>query len=219
MSDLSSGLSLRQQSVVPVAAYTAKGDQNALAVSLNQALDNGMTVNEIKEVLIQMYAYSGFPRSLNAINTFIKVLNTRRDRGIRDEDGPLPTPDTSGKTRTQLGADIQTQIAGRPLKAEKGNFIEFAPVINTFLQEHLFADIIGRNNLSLQDREIATIAALTGLGGVEGQLRSHINGGLNVGLSEQQIKALFTAYRHRVNAAEAEAGMKLLDDVMLERPR
>ena len=38
-------------------------------------LDNGMTVNEVKEVLVQMYAYCGFPRSLNGINTLIAVLD------------------------------------------------------------------------------------------------------------------------------------------------
>lgn len=44
-----------------------------LQPALNDGLDSGMTVNEIKEILVQMYAYAGFPRSLNGISTFMKV--------------------------------------------------------------------------------------------------------------------------------------------------
>jgi alkylhydroperoxidase/carboxymuconolactone decarboxylase family protein YurZ len=50
-------------------AFAAKGDtENSL---LNTArADTGLTINEIKEVLIQLYAYAGFPRSLNALGAY-----------------------------------------------------------------------------------------------------------------------------------------------------
>jgi 4-carboxymuconolactone decarboxylase len=53
--------------------------------------------NEIKEILVHLYAYTGFPRSLNGIHTFMAVLDERRAQGIEDEPGkeasPLPTGD------------------------------------------------------------------------------------------------------------------------------
>ncbi len=53
-------LTAKQASIVTVAAFTAQGDLPNLKTALNEALDNGMTVNEVKEVLVQMYAYSAF---------------------------------------------------------------------------------------------------------------------------------------------------------------
>lgn len=80
-------LTAKQASIVTVAAFTAQGDLPNLKTALNEALDNGMTVNEVKEVLVQMYAYCGFPRSLNGINTLIAVLDERKAAGIVDEIG------------------------------------------------------------------------------------------------------------------------------------
>ena len=70
-------LSIRQQDIVFIASTTAQGELDSLKISLARGLDNGMTVNEIKEVLVHAYAYCGFPRSLRALQTFMEVLNER----------------------------------------------------------------------------------------------------------------------------------------------
>ena len=61
--DANQALSAKQQSIVTIAAFTANGDLQKLKTALNEGLDAGLTVNEIKEVLVQMYAYCGFPRA------------------------------------------------------------------------------------------------------------------------------------------------------------
>ena len=70
-------LTVKQQSIVPIAAFTATGDMEKLKTAFNEGLGAGLTVNEIKEILVQMYAYAGFPRSLNAIHTFMAVMDER----------------------------------------------------------------------------------------------------------------------------------------------
>jgi 4-carboxymuconolactone decarboxylase len=92
-------LNAREQSIVTISALTARGDLESLRSALNGGLDSGLTVNEIKEVLVQMYAYCGFPRSLNGIRTFMAVLEERKKKGINDETGRTPTPvaDTGNK--------------------------------------------------------------------------------------------------------------------------
>jgi 4-carboxymuconolactone decarboxylase len=62
--DKKQALSAIQKSIIPIAAFTANGDREKLKTALNEGLDAGLTVNEIKEILVQMYAYAGFPRSL-----------------------------------------------------------------------------------------------------------------------------------------------------------
>ena len=85
------GLNAKQKSIVTIAAFTAGGDIEKLKAALNEGLDAGLTISEIKEVLLQMYAYAGFPRSLNGISTFMDVLEEREHKGIKDELGKEPS--------------------------------------------------------------------------------------------------------------------------------
>ena len=61
--DSTSTLDATQRGIVLIAAFTANGDLDKLNIALGEGLNAGLTVNEIKEILVQMYAYTGFPRS------------------------------------------------------------------------------------------------------------------------------------------------------------
>lgn len=160
-------ISKKQQSIVLISAFMAKGDMVKLTKALNQGLDTGLTINEIKEILVQLYAYTGFPRSLNALNAFITVLDERKKKGIKDITGKEANPLPKNKTSIELGTEIQTRLVGKPAA---GKIYEFSPEIDQFLKAHLFGDIFGRDNLDFKNREIATISALASLGNVESQL-------------------------------------------------
>ena len=56
-------------------AWAAKGDLQHLETAVPQALDHGVTINELKDAFAQLYAYAGFPRSLNALGVLEKILN------------------------------------------------------------------------------------------------------------------------------------------------
>ena len=58
-------LTTKELAIVDLSAATARGDQTALANALNMGFDNGLTLNEAKELVGQLYAYCGFPRSGN----------------------------------------------------------------------------------------------------------------------------------------------------------
>ena len=89
---LSAQLSRKQQNFVPIAAQTANGDLHQLKSSLNEGLDAGLSINEIKEALVHLYAYCGFPRSIRGLQTFMEVLDDRAARGINDEPGAEASP-------------------------------------------------------------------------------------------------------------------------------
>src|SRR6267154_5927015 len=82
---------------------------------------------------------------------------------------------------------------------------EVAPDLSRYVVEFGFGDIHCRPGLSLQSREIATIAALTALGTAAPQLRAHIDGALNVGCSEQEAvevimqMALYAGFTAAIN--------------------
>ena len=146
------GLNARQKGIVPIAAFTASGDMEKLNTALNEGLDAGLTVNEIKEVLVQMYAYAGFPRSLNGIAAFMGVMEERGKKGIKDVSGKEPGPMTANKSSIELGTEIQTRLVGRPVT---GAIYTFTPAIDQFLKGHLFGDIFGRDILDFQSRDFA----------------------------------------------------------------
>ena len=83
-----------------------------------------------------------------------------------------------------VGTANQTKISGAPVK---GPLFDFAPVINQYLQAHLFGDIFERDNLDWQSRELATVGALAATPGVESQLRSHMAASMRVGLTAATV--------------------------------
>ena len=181
-------LSPRQQAILLIACYMASSQMEKLQVALNQGLDAGLTINETKEILVQLYAYTGFPRSLNALNELMNVVASRKQLGINDAQGKEPsTPVPVGDELRRIGTNNQTKIAGAPVQ---GALFEFAPIINQFLQTHLFGDIFARDNLDWQSRELATVGALAATHGVEAQLLSHIRASLRVGLTEKQLQQI-----------------------------
>lgn len=209
------GLSVKQQRLVAIAAFTANGNLPKLSTALARGLDAGWTINELKEILIQLYAYAGFPRSLNGLNTFIDVLEDRRRRGIADEVGREPSPWPAHKSSIELGTEIQTRLVGGPAT---GRYVAFSPAIDAFLKGHLFGDVLGRDNLDVQSREIATISALATLEGVDPQLTSHFNVGLNVGLTEPQLSGVTFAIDDAVGKARGDNARHVLAQVIGKRP-
>lgn len=207
-------LSAKEQGIVTIAAFTAIGNLEKLKTALNDGLDAGLTVNEIKEVLVQMYAYTGFPRSLNGINTFITVMDERERKGIKDEVGREASPLPADKSSLELGTDIQTHLIGKPSKA---NYIAFTPAIDQYLKGHLFGDIFGRDNLNFQSRELATISALASMEGVTPQLQGHFNVGFNVGLTEAQMRSLISVLETRVGKQKADHATIVLNNVINSR--
>lgn len=198
---LSTTLSDRQRGIVSIAAAMATSDMPGLDAALNRGLDAGLTVNEAKEILVQLYAYSGFPRSLNALGELMKVVEARQQRGVVDAPGREPgRVIASGAGLLAAGKANQTRIAGAPVQ---GPLFDFVPVINQYLQAHLFGDIFERDNLDWQSRELATVAALAVTPGVEAQLRSHMAASLRVGLTRGQLNQLVQLLADQGDAAAA----------------
>ena len=190
--DANKVLSPRQQAIVAIGAYTGRGDLEHLDEALVGGLDAGMTVNEIKEILVQAYAYAGFPRSLRALQTFMALLDKRKAAGINDTPGKeaTPVPNMDDTTKYALGKKNLAELSGVPADAPASGYAVFAPIIDKFLKEHLFADIFDRDILSWQDRELATVSVITGVGGVEPMAAAHMGICLHQGLTPDQLSAL-----------------------------
>ena len=182
-------LTERQKGLAACACLMAQGDMERLEPAVRMALDKGVTINELKEAFSQLYAYTGFPRSLNALGVLSKVLEASPRGGLEwawQEGKPWTRPAEwdDAKKAYELGVKNQTQLSGKPFN------YDFCPQDDYYLKAHLFGDIFAGDQLSAADREVVTVAALSGLEGVAPQLAAHKQGAVNMGNSKQLVDEL-----------------------------
>jgi 4-carboxymuconolactone decarboxylase len=125
----------------------------------------------------------------------------------------------SHSARYKRGLAKFVEMYGEHARTFLASLEGIAPDLGTYVMEFAFGDIHCRPGLSLQSREIATIAALTALGTAAPQLRAHIDGALNVGCSEQEVvevimqMALYAGFPASIN------GMQAAREVFLKRSK
>ena len=192
-------LTSKQQALVAIAANEAKGNIEGLKAALNEGLETGLTVSEAKEALSQLYAYTGFPRSLNALGALQQVIKERSEAGLRVEKGREADQLPKDYDALKQGTEVQTQLCGG-----KPFTYTFAPQTDYYLKAHLFGDIFARNNLTFAEREIVTVSAISALPGCEPQLQAHVSGARSMGVSDETLKALPALLEQKIGTAEAE---------------
>ncbi|MBR1932264.1 MAG: carboxymuconolactone decarboxylase family protein [Prevotella sp.] len=177
-------LTERQKGLAACACLMAQGDLERLEPAVRMALDQGVTINELKEAFSQLYAYTGFPRSLNALGVLGKVLENKQDGWQEGKPWTRPAEWDDARKTYELGVKNQTQVSGREFN------YDFCPQDDYYLKAHLFGDIFAGDQLSHADREIVTVAALSGLGKVAPQLAAHKRGAVNMGNSQETVDEL-----------------------------
>lgn len=210
-------LSDRQQGIVLMAALTAKGDLEKLTPAINNGLDAGLTINECKEVFLHAYAYCGFPRSIQGLNTLMATLDERKAKGINDNMGREATP-VRDTNKYDTGWKNLAKLLGHstdgPIEKPTSGYGAFSPEIDRFLKEHLFADLFSRDVLTFAERELTTISVLIALGkGVEPMLASHLGLTLRQGVTKSQIEEVFALVEKSVSKADADAARKVFSEV------
>lgn len=207
-------LMLKEQSIVSIAASAAKGDLLKLKAALNTGLESGLTINQIKEVLVHLYAYCGFPRSIRGLQTFMEELDERKAQGINDNTGNDASPINKGIGKYERGKKILAGLTRTSQPDALTGYSAFAPAIDTFLKEHLFADIFERDVLTYAERELVTISTLATIGGAEPMLRSHLIICLNTGLKPGQLQQFLHIMKSTIGKRNAKRAQKVLDEVL-----
>lgn len=214
MATANKSLSPQEQSIISISALTAKGDLDKLKTALNTGLENGLTVNEIKEALVHTYAYCGFPRSIRGLQTFMEVMDERKAKGINDKVGKEASKIDETGNKYERGKQILGELTKTPQPDTLSGYSAFAPTIDTFLKEHLFADIFERDVLSYVQRELVTVSVIAAIGDAEPMLKSHLTICLNVGLTQEQLQEYVEVLKTTLGKKEAKSAQKVLDEVL-----
>ena len=185
-------LTAKEAAIVDIGAWTARGEQDKLGAAFKAGFDAGLTLNEAKELVGQLYAYCGFPRALNAAATLMKIegygLTRRRGEAesAENENGGKIRNGGSfvlGDKALEIGTANQTKLCGGPVK---GALFDFHPQLDEYLKAHLFGDIFARDILDWRTREIVTIATLAARPETEPQMKAHIAIGKVNGVTDAQ---------------------------------
>lgn len=113
------------------------------------------------------------------------------------------------KTRFETGMENLKKIDGKSGEAVIQSLEAVSPDLGKYIVEFAFGDIYERHGLSLQEKEMITLASLLTAGGCGPQLEVHINGALNVGIPPEKIIEIFlqcipyTGFPRVLNAVSA----------------
>lgn len=181
------GLDARTRVMMILASTIASQALSEYKVMLGGALNVGVTPIEIKEVLYQSVPYVGIAKVLDFIHATNEMFQSR---GI-----PLPLEGqstTSPETRHEKGLELRKQIFGDTTEKMYGHSPKNQLHIQKYLSANCFGDYYTRKGLDIKTRELLTFALLISLGGVEPQVKGHIQGNVNVGNKKEMLLNVIT---------------------------
>lgn len=173
------GLSVRDRSLVTIAAMIARGEAPALRYYAAQGIENGLKPSEISETITHLAFYTGWGKAMAAVGPVGEVF---AEHGISATDlppafGPLEPLDQAKDAPRRRGVE------------EK--FATVSPGVVHYTNGLLFEELWQRPYLSQRDRSVVTVAALIADGKSE-QLPYHLNRAMDQELTEAQAGEILT---------------------------
>ena len=178
------------------------------------ALAQGLSPEEILEAIYQCAPYTGFPRTVDAVEIARSVFKAKNVK-VDENRGTV-----TAQSRLEAGADAQGTLFGETFRDMAKNGKDGMPTINYFLASNCFGDYYTRKGLDLNTRELLTMAILVNLG-TEPQLKAHIGANLKIRTAEYVEQAIYNClpycgYPRTLNALrlfkEAAAETKVAAD-------
>ena len=173
----------KQRALITLVVLTSGQTLEDLEMHVDAALRVGVTPVEIKEAMYQCAPYIGFPKTEKALRLVNEVFREKR----------IPLPVASQKTVTEddrftQGVKVQKSIFGAAIDAmHKGAPQNQRHLLRDMLSAFCFGDVYTRKGLDLRARELLTFCIISSLGGCESQVKSHVQGNVNVGNTKENL--------------------------------
>ena len=196
-------LDTKTRLMVTLASNIASQAQAEYRITLESALNEGITPTEVKEILYQAVAYAGMAK----VRDFIGLTNgILLARGVR-----LPLEGqsvVSSETRFDKGLELQKSIFGERIEQMH---------IQRYLSANCFGDYQTRNGLDVKARELVTFSILVSLGGCESQVKGHIQGNVNIGNNKDTLLAVVTQLLPYIGYPRTLNAIACLNEVIPEK--
>ncbi len=186
---------------------TLGNNKTKLEETLCQALEAGCSAACLKELFLQLLAYVGFPRAINALDILQEVLVQKYGENM-----PLmpATPATEAPKRAALGSQELALVNQVQEAFLRQKYQSFSPELVDFIIDFAYGDLYGRPYLGKIYREVGIIASIVTLGHSFGQLEFHISAGLVLNLSPAAVKEIIAIAAKESSLANGELGLQVL---------
>jgi 4-carboxymuconolactone decarboxylase len=188
--------------LIDLVVLAVLGRRQELGQRIDQALAAGCCAVDLREALLMVLPYGGFPRALSALQEL--------SRRVAPEAEPSPTAAVDLRAR---GETVFRAVYGDQADQVLAGLAAAEPALPEWILCDAYGKVIGRPGLSLSDREVLGVALLTALDQPV-QLQGHIRGGMRVGAAPERLAAaVHRAARQVPEAAAARALERLRREI------
>jgi 4-carboxymuconolactone decarboxylase len=198
-------LSVRDRSVVTLAALIARNQTIEMPFYLNLALDNGVKPREISEIITHLAFYSGWANALSAVAVAKDVFAARKIGSNQVAAASPPLLPLDEAAEAQRATRVEQQ------------FGRVVPGIVQYTTDVLFRDLWLRPDLAPRDRSLVSVSALIASGQVT-QIPYHLNRAMDNGLTQAQAAEAITHLAFYVGWPNAFSALPVAKEVFEKRP-
>jgi len=175
-----------------IAAAIASREARHLEDALRAARETD--ARAVEETILQSHLFVGFPDALNAL--------ARWRESVPSTEKWFVDPGDDIRARGEV---VCRTVYGTSYDRLRENVRALHPDLERWMLEHGYGRVIGRQGLSIAERELVNVALLA-VWRAPRQLHSHLRGALNAGASERDVReALEIAAQTMSDEAAAEA--------------
>ncbi len=153
--------------------------------------ERNVSMSETYEVLLQSYLFCGFPRMLDALFDFAELVKPERYLpAVTDDCSNLAYTAAESNEYERRGRELVQLIYGKNYNKLQHAIVKMSPDVFRLMIMEGYGKTLSRPGLGVETRELAVVAALT-VDRRPRQLRAHLRGAINVGVSAEVLRELF----------------------------
>lgn len=189
------------RSLVRLSAVLASGDEEDVRAELQQAAKT--TSHEwIEELLLQTYLFAGFPRALNGMREWRRLVAAPVSREVASD----------SERFKERGERTCAMVYGPMYERLRRNIRDLHPVLDEWMIVEGYGKVLSRPGLDLGRRELCIVAACAATG-QDRQLQSHLHGARNVGVPEPVVTAVLQSLREVISDKRLSRATRLWDRI------
>ena len=206
------GLSTERRVICTISALMALGQLPLLRRTIERGLNLGLKPDVVVEVLIQLTFYVGVPAVESAINTAKEIFE---ERGIQFQPTLVFDTEMSVEELHEIGHKKREEVLGPPAMPVPPNSPE--EELDDLIVEYHWGAINTRPHLDSKDRAICALSAMTVLGQYDRQIRSRIQGALQIGMTAAEIMEIFIQVMLYGGFVTSRTAMRVARSVFVEQ--
>ena len=168
-----------------ICALLALDDEGMLGASIASALEAGVPAAEARHAIVQSHLFVGYPRTINGL---IRLRGECRVAGVSWPDSALEEDYGAWAAWEERGERLCRTIYGERFERLQARIAGLhAPLARWMILEG-YGKVLGAGGLAPRRRQRLVVSVLAAQGAWR-QLRSHLLGGLHLGLTAAELRA------------------------------